>query len=852
MTADESRDIIKEYEKHYKDDKGFWEAETNIREYLDNLMQLRVNSGLVTAELMNDLSAMYPNYVPGYRIDASSGLMVVKGSSALELNKGVAKAKGSIKPIRPFHETLAEQTISAVRSARLNEIMVDIYERHKASNNPNKEKHFKIVETVPLTAKGENVTAEELYDINYADPAQKPKDNQITFYYKGEKITAEVSKDVFVGFEDLAGRRKMLWEGTFADNMLDFIMGGFRAVTINWNPAFIARNFFKDFGDALITSRVWSGKYATKYASTLKDIKNNSELWQLYVASGGLGNSFVDEKQKKPKDAGKRGFEKVSANANPASWLGALGQTVENANKFVEQLPRFAAFKIALESGASVAQAMNEAAEITTNFQRGGTITRFFNKIIPFLNASVQGFFKYPRRIIKAFGSGEWDKVMKQLALLLFNAVLIGIVPMVINELLCKDVEGYKELRNTDKENYYLIPMGDGQFVKIPRGRIQAAMSSVTNLAMGKSTASETRKNVSSQLSPWGTMTRTIFSPIKDVSTNTTWYGGEIEGMQFDNIRPSQRKDENTSSIAIWIADIASGAGVEWSPKKIDYLLGQYTGFFGDVVIDATKQKAMGNPIVSNFTVDSVTSNKLSTEFYKYYNEAQFAKNEGNETAIYQLKYLNKVKKQIRELYDQKSAIQSNSALSNKEKLEQTRILQSYINGLYAAAIDQFATVTDSTEATSGYGLEENDRFREVIRISFGAEAALESWNEDVYVGAKLIEKSGVDFEKYYDFYFSTSRIESDKDKNGNTVSGSKRAKVKKLVTEMDISTEQKVLLLASKGYSVKDGEFRGWTSKNYKSKLLRYIFSLSLTKEEKASLAQMCGFKVVNGRIIS
>ena len=843
MTAAESQQLAEEYKKKYKGNEGFWKADKELSEYINNLMQFRVETGLVTEDMASSLSAMYPNYVPGYRVDSSSGLMVVKGNRAIEFNKTVQKATGSIKQIQPLHESMIEQTLSTIRSGRINQLMATIYEKHLESTNENKEKHFKIVERVPVRS-SDPITAEELYEIDYSAPEKAPKENQVTFYYKGEKITVEVSKDVFAGIKDLAGRR----EGGLLDNafgkLLESGMSTFRAVTTNYNPFFILRNLLKDLGDAALLSD--SPIFTAYYLKAIGQMSKNSDMWQLYVANGGLGNTYFDQKKLKlDTKASARGFHFEK------NWK-MVGSAIEVANQFVEQIPRFTAFLISMNKGATVAEAMNAAAEITTNFQRGGLTTKAFNRsLIPFLNASVQGALKIPRRILSIF---RGEETFKSIATLLFKCAVLGIAPIFLNALLASlfgEEEEYEKLRSTDKENYFIIPMGDGQFIKIPRGRIQAALASVTNFASGKSTAKDAWTNVSSQVSPWGTMTRTIFSPFKDVATNTTWYGGEIEGQQFENVRPSQRKDESTSSLAVGIADALSAAGIEYSPKKIHYLIDQYSGFFGDVVLDATTQRAKGNALVSNFTVDSVTSNKLSTVFYKYYNEAQYAKNEGDETAIYQLKFLNKIKSEVRDLYDQKSVIQSDSTLSSKEKLAQTRTLQALINGYYSAALDNFSTVTEASVMTSGYGLEESERFREVIRLSFGAESAFKTWNEKVYEKAQAINLGGIDYETYYDFYFAASKIESQKDKNGETVSGSKKAQTVKLIKAMKISDVQKLLLLTSSGYSISDSEFNNWSKATAKNKLLKYIFSLNVSKSEKERIAEICGFTVKNNRVI-
>jgi len=99
----------------------------------------------------------------------------------------------------------------------------------------------------------------------------------------------------------------------------------------------------------------------------------------------------------------------------------------------------------------------------------------------------------------------------------------------------------------------------------------------------------------------------------------------------------------------------------------------------------------------------------------------------------------------------------------------------------------------------------------------------------------------------------STKGIESDVDRDGNVISGSKRQKVVAAINSLNISIDKKLLLICAKGYSLKDNDIRGVKAGAAKKRLLRYILSLSgKTKAEKAALAEMCGFEVKNGKIIT
>jgi hypothetical protein len=124
-----------------------------------------------------------------------------------------------------------------------------------------------------------------------------------------------------------------------------------------------------------------------------------------------------------------------------------------------------------------------------------------------------------------------------------------------------------------------------------------------------------------------------------------------------------------------------------------------------------------------------------------------------------------------------------------------------------------------------------------------GAESALKEYDKDVYEKYSLVVKSGISYDNLYYYYFVQKDLEGDKDKQGNTIAGSKRAKVLSLVNSLKINKNQKLLLLAASGYSAGD--------KATKVSLARYITSLKASKDEKAELAELCGYQVKNGTIL-
>lgn len=118
--------------------------------------------------------------------------------------------------------------------------------------------------------------------------------------------------------------------------------------------------------------------------------------------------------------------------------------------------------------------------------------------------------------------------------------------------------------------------------------------------------------------------------------------------------------------------------------------------------------------------------------------------------------------------------------------------------------------------------------------------------------GNAVLISSVIGAENLAMLHVATKGLTSDTDKLGNAISGSKRKKVVEAINQLDVSSEQKLLLICAKGYALKDGDLRGLSAERAKKLLLRYILRMGkLNKQQKAELAALCGFEVRNGRIM-
>ena len=840
ITADESRDIVKKYEAAYPE---FAEMAKRLYAYLDNVQKLRVEAGLITQDMADHMKKLYPHYVPSYRDVEGGGISSIKGKNAMEVSKTVRKAQGGNQDILDVSVSIAMQTDEVLKAGQINKLARALYDAAKSSGD---DAYVKIVSEEVVGAQEDAV-----------DAVMRPKPGQLTFYADGKRVTMEISKELLYGFDGL--RKPSVDFESPVIAALATLNNLYKRGVTSLNPAFAIRNPIRDFQDAGLNS-----KHPLLFAKQMaglaqKGIATNSERWELYRAMGGFSSTVFDGALHK--QAGYAGFESIAELFSAvegetdlkAAWrklsapAKALFRSVENANAFLEQTTRFAEFCASLDAGDSPAVALNNSAEVTTNFGRRGRITKVLNAtVMPFLNPAVQGFDKLFRNVGDAFTGGHWVRGM---ATLITKAAIIGIAPMLLNSLMYDDDEEYKKLRETDKENNFLIKTADGTFIKIPRGRLASVIGGLYNrgdkLAKGEDAElAGYASNVVSQITPVENVSRTIFSPLFDVKNNKTWYGSEIEGREWDDTAPRDRYDESTSSIAV-----AIGQAINYSPKKVHYLLDQYSGVIGDFALPATSKKEKRDFFSGNFTLDSVTSNKLSERFYDAYDKTAYADTAGDEAATYRLKYLNDVKKAVRDMNKELDEIR-NSDLSNTEKLQKTRVVRSLINAAYDSALKSLDAVNAAIEETAGIE-DEVLREAEVNRRVFGAEYALKQYNEKTYEKYVLMHGGGIGYDELYAYHFATLGIESDLDKRGNVIEGSKKKKILAVINALDIPKEQKLILLYSRGYTAKDGDIKGVSAARAKTILAGYIAKAKgMTKAQREELAKACGLKVTNGRI--
>lgn len=814
VTAADSRAAIAQIESVYPQFKKIAEK---VWKFNDNNLQLSVDSGMYSQEYADHLRELYPHYVPTLREEHAGGIATIQGKNNIRVNNAKKQAIGADTRILPIDDTVAQQTLQKYASARTNKLLVDVL-------NGKAHDEFRVVSSEDASIDVDTDTLVKTFE-------DKTKNtHQITFYHDGKRVTVETSRNFYKGIEAFQPSGDSAFNNAILNGAAK-LNSAFKKLVTSFNPFFsFFRNPIRDIQDAGLYTRYPLRKFAAAYMEARKQIASNGVYWQEAKAAGITSASVYDYE---------KGLNYKNMNA-----IQKAGQKVEAASNAIEMAPRLAEYICSREAGLSVQESLLRAQDVTTNFGRGGIFAKKLNAtIMPFLNPAIQGFSKMVRAYTGKDAAQSWIN-------LIVRSVMLGIAATALNDLLHDDDEDYNNLSDYVKENNYVLSFGDGNFLKIPKGRVVSVFGGAYLrskwYAQGDEDAWEGYlSNIASAVTPVDNFTRTIFSPITDIKTNTTWYGGTIEGQKFANTKPSERYDESTSNIAIWLGKVFN-----YSPKKIDYLLDQYGGILTDIVLPATTMQAESGIVSKNLLANSTINSRWSTEFYSQIEKYTYKKTDGDAKAKATVKYLNSIKSTISDMYTQKRQIQTNTALSKDERLSQTQIIQAAINALMK---DSLTNAKYLYEELGKYDLSDNNfdmSYLDAISTVVGAEYALKSYNKTVYEKAANLNKLGIGYDTYYDYYFATKSIEADVTSSGKTISGSRKQKLIQYTMSTDLPIVQKLMLIMSSGYSISDGDISGVSAKQVRRVVAQYIAKSGLSSEEKTALAKMCGLTVGNGRV--
>ena len=858
VTADVSKGIVAELEAENPEFKEYAEEIYGINRYLREML---VENGVISRETADLWEKIYPHYVPIHRVNKNGqNINVPLDTNRTGVNAPIKRAEGGNSDFYDLFRTMAERVEQTYKAVTKNRFGVELKN------------------TLGTTLESESVGLDEVLDsMDQHEELLKKGENgenpTFTVFEDGKRVTFEITDEMYEALKPS--------QFTYTNKTLNKINNARRNVLTTWSPTFMLTNPIKDVQDILMNSQHPAHTYKA-IPKAIKEIMTKGQWYQERMENGGDMDSYFDGQSK----------EFVGDKTGIQKFLGKL----QYANEVIEQIPRLAEYIASREMGRSIDVSMLDAARVTTNFGASGDFTNMLNRNgATFLSASVEGFNQQVRNIREAKAQG-----LKGWAALAGKTIAAGLPAMLLNHLLWDDDEEYEELSDYVKQNYYIVgKFGDGKFVRIPKGRtvavIQDAFKQMENLITGDDEVDlmAFADLVKTNLAPNNVFDNWIGAPITQAIGNKAWYGGDLVPTRLQDLPAGEQFDETTDSISKWL-----GETTNTSPYKWNYILDQYSGGVGDILLPYLTPSAdgggLGAAMRDKFTTDSTLKNQSVTDFYDTNDKLAVNANSmyASDEDVLMSKYMNTINSKMGELYGQKREVQ-NSNLSDKEKNAQVRELQSQINALAREGLNTYGSVKiDNGYATVGdvhyrknkgewtkitddqldkqiavtsdlgispseywsdkneydfmYEYPEKHEFFSNNGISYDDYADADEDGKRAYnwayenPGKYTMSKAfSDDFLTYYGYRKELNAIEGDKDANGETVSGSKKTKVINYINNMYLDYGQKFILFRSM-YS--DKEDRA----NYNADIVEYLNSRDdISYEEMVTILEELDMKV-------
>ena len=336
--------------------------EAIIRQYTHDMLEYSAENGLISEKLKDKLIEENPNYVPMNRVfDVVEKKTGFKSKQLGNLNDQsvVQKMTGSERVVDNPIESLMSNTMRMINEAERNNV-------------------------------AKLISQSEAFHEKVLKDGEKPRPgyDKLSYMIDGETVSYEVPELVAREMKNL---NNVLPKA--ADNILKVVGAPTRwlrsGATQN-NPIFAASNLLRDQMQTLVTGKVSANLRGTKDAivATFSPGKRGKELRAELNRAGIIGNEYRQTYGYKSGDL----MAQLQADNNIKKGaaerlkhpVDALGDLIGRTEYFTRAQQYFGT------NGDATTKAQ-AARNNTLNFGRAGATTRILNRIIPFLNAGIQG-----------------------------------------------------------------------------------------------------------------------------------------------------------------------------------------------------------------------------------------------------------------------------------------------------------------------------------------------------------------------------------------------------------------------------------------------------------------------------
>lgn len=239
-------------------------------------------------------------------------------------------------------------------------------------------------------------------------------------------------------------------------------------------------------------------------------------------------------------------------------------------NETCEQLARMGLYKRVKQRGGSAIEAATVASDSTVNFMRSGTVTKKYNRVIPFFNATIQGGLKFIK---------EWKKDPVGVALASFKYITM---PTLMLYYLNKDEEWYKDMPLDQKNKAWYIKINGTihSFAKPPvLGQLFGSLPErILDVALEDDTSDAPKDCLIQAVQGFfPAYTSPAIEKLYEWKANYNFYKGRpIVDQRLGKLSDENQYTPYTSESAKWV-----GRTFSVSPMKVDNTFYGLTGSLG-------------------------------------------------------------------------------------------------------------------------------------------------------------------------------------------------------------------------------------------------------------------------------
>ena len=308
-------------------------------------------------------------------------------------------------------------------------------------------------------------------------------------------------------------------------------------------------------------------------------------------------------------------------NLNPfARYVKNPLRIIEDAGSFMEETTRQAVYLRKLAETGDKVLAGRFARQATADFSRAGDWARVLNKMIPFLNASIQG----TKSTVDAIAARPMDTARA--------LVQSAMIPATYFYAHNAQYASYQDVPQWERDKYWIMMLGEGEgadvsgnpkkipyYLKIPKGPSQQIVAAFAERALNKGreeypeSTLDFVKTIVGGLSPISSsnwIPTAMLYPVELITNYSFFRKKEIEPewvltkngdwKKSSEVPPALRSAYDTSGLA---KDI--GAALGWSPAKIDYVI--KTGALNDLIRTFSPAQAASSSARPDTTIEKIS-----------------------------------------------------------------------------------------------------------------------------------------------------------------------------------------------------------------------------------------------------